>query len=65
MSDAAGFGTGGTSVAAQVTGSDDSSCFDASHGSVSPPFVYSITPDYQIVQCVPTRIWWADGASQG
>ncbi|KAF8895622.1 hypothetical protein BD779DRAFT_1466997 [Infundibulicybe gibba] len=56
VSDATGFGTGGTSVATQVTPSNDSSCLGQS--TVQPDFVFSIEPPNQIVQCQPTRIWW-------
>ncbi|KAK0192881.1 hypothetical protein F5146DRAFT_1041852 [Armillaria mellea] len=64
VSDATGFGSGGTSVAAQVTSSSDTSCFDASK-EVSPEFVYSIEPSNQIVQCQQTRIWWDPANVQG
>ncbi|KAF9057529.1 hypothetical protein BJ165DRAFT_1397783 [Panaeolus papilionaceus] len=64
VSDSTGFGTGGTSVAAQVTHSDDSSCFDSSK-SVSPTFVFSIEPPNQIVQCQSMRIWWDKANVQG
>jgi hypothetical protein len=59
VSDATGFGTGGTSVAATVQSSSDSSCYDATT-SVSPAFIFSIYPTNQIVQCTSTRIWWDD-----
>ncbi|CAA7259384.1 unnamed protein product [Cyclocybe aegerita] len=64
VSDASGFGSGGTSVAAQVTASSDSSCFDPTV-MVSPQFVFSIEPANQIVQCVDTRIWWDPANVQG
>ncbi|TFK72491.1 hypothetical protein BDN72DRAFT_792505 [Pluteus cervinus] len=64
VSDATGFGSGGTSVAAQVVQSTDTSCFDATQ-MVSPLFVFSIEPPNQIVQCVPTRIWWDPSNVQG
>ncbi|KAF8967447.1 hypothetical protein BDZ97DRAFT_1916732 [Flammula alnicola] len=64
VSDATGFGSGGTSVAAQVTSSSDASCFNAS-ASVSPLFVFSIEPPNQIVQCTDTRIWWDNSTVQG
>jgi len=64
VSDSTGFGTGGTSVAAQVqTGSSDSSCYGTTQ--VSPDFSFSITPANQLVQCVDTRIWWDPAAVQG
>ncbi|KAM6503585.1 hypothetical protein JOM56_000528 [Amanita muscaria] len=64
VSDATGFGTGGTSVAAQITSSSDSSCFNAIQ-QVSPLFVFSIEPQNQIVQCQSTRIWWDNSTVQG
>lgn len=64
VSDATGFGTGGTSVAATVLSSNDSSCFDAST-NVSPDFVFSIEPPNQLVQCQSTRIWWDPSKVQG
>ncbi|KDR84275.1 hypothetical protein GALMADRAFT_205972 [Galerina marginata CBS 339.88] len=64
VSDARSFGSGGTSVAAQVTTSGDASCFDATK-SVSPDFVFSLEPANQIVQCVDTRIWWDPATVQG
>ncbi|PPQ72775.1 hypothetical protein CVT24_012801 [Panaeolus cyanescens] len=64
VSDSTGFGTGGTSVAAQVTHSDNTTCFDSSK-SVSPPFVFSIEPPNQIVQCQSMRIWWNKDNVQG
>ncbi|KAG6900476.1 hypothetical protein C0993_010195 [Termitomyces sp. T159_Od127] len=57
LSDAASFGSGGTSVAVGVASSSDSSCFDATT-NVFPKFFFAIEPPNQIVQCVPTRIWW-------
>ncbi|OCH85773.1 hypothetical protein OBBRIDRAFT_814944 [Obba rivulosa] len=57
VSDASGFGSGGTSVAAAVVSSDDSSCFDSTAG-VAPLFDFSIVPNNQLVQCATTRIWW-------
>ncbi|GLB42253.1 hypothetical protein LshimejAT787_1102680 [Lyophyllum shimeji] len=64
VTDATKFGSGGTSVAAEVTGSSDSSCFDSTT-NVSPLFPFSIEPPNQIVQCVPTRIWWDKSRVQG
>ncbi|KXN83142.1 hypothetical protein AN958_01813 [Leucoagaricus sp. SymC.cos] len=64
VSDATGFGTGGTSVAAQVGSSSGSSCFDPTK-NVSPDFVFSIEPANQIVQCQPMRIWWDPTQVQG
>ncbi|EMD35430.1 hypothetical protein CERSUDRAFT_116197 [Gelatoporia subvermispora B] len=64
VSDATGFGSGGTSVAATVQGgSNDSSCFDAST-NVAPLFDFSVFPNNQLVQCATTRVWWQpDNAS--
>ncbi|GBE88599.1 hypothetical protein BKA93DRAFT_819466 [Sparassis latifolia] len=64
VSDSSGFGTGGTSVAATVQSSSDSSCFNATQ-NVSPDFVFSIVPSNQLVQCTPTRIWWDPSTVQG
>jgi hypothetical protein len=64
VSDQSGFGSGGTSVAAQVLTSNDASCFNPA-SSVSPQFVFSIEPPNQIVQCTPTRIWWDKSTVQG
>lgn len=64
VSDARAFGTGGTSVAAQVGTSSDSSCFDPSK-NVSPDFVFSIEPPNQVVQCQPMRIWWDPATVKG
>ncbi|KAL0960026.1 hypothetical protein HGRIS_011674 [Hohenbuehelia grisea] len=57
VSDGSGFGSGGTSVAATVLTSSDSSCFN-SNQNVSPDFFLNIEPPNQIVQCAATRIWW-------
>lgn len=64
VSDSTGFGSGGTSVAAQVTNSNDASCFDAKT-NVSPDFYFSIQPVNQIVQCTDTRLWWNSSSVQG
>ncbi|KAF7767950.1 hypothetical protein Agabi119p4_7193 [Agaricus bisporus var. burnettii] len=64
VSDASGFGTGGTSVATQVGDSDDSSCFDATK-DVSPAFVFNIEPANQFIQCQSMRIWWDPATVQG
>ncbi|EEB95157.1 hypothetical protein MPER_05921, partial [Moniliophthora perniciosa FA553] len=55
VSDQNGFGSGGTSAAAQVTSSGDSSCFD-SNQSVQPPFFFNIDPPNVIAQCQSTRL---------
>jgi len=64
VSDAKGFGSGGTSVAAQVTSSNDASCFDA-QTNVAPLFYYSIDPPNQIVQCQDTRLYWTASNVEG
>ncbi|KAF9453145.1 hypothetical protein P691DRAFT_802020 [Macrolepiota fuliginosa MF-IS2] len=64
VSDATGFGSGGTSVSAQVGTSSNSSCFDPTK-NVSPDFVFSIEPANQVVQCQPMRIWWDPTQVQG
>lgn len=64
VSDSTGFGSGGTSVAAQVATSSDASCFNAT-ANVSPSFVFSIYPPNQIVQCQNTRLGWDNSTVQG
>ncbi|KAF7318976.1 hypothetical protein HMN09_00233600 [Mycena chlorophos] len=64
VSDSTGFASGGTSVGVLVTGSSDSSCFDAS-SNVQPAFFYNILPTGVIAQCEQTRIWWNTSAVQG
>ncbi|KAF4583354.1 hypothetical protein EYR38_002104 [Pleurotus pulmonarius] len=65
VSDAAGFGTGGTGIATNVLEDDGSElCFDPST-NVSPSFAFSIDPPNQIVQCTPTRVWWDNTTVQG
>ncbi|KAF4564642.1 hypothetical protein EYR40_010809 [Pleurotus pulmonarius] len=65
VSDAAGFGTGGTGMTTTVLEDDGSeSCFDPST-NVSPSFAFSIDPPNQIVQCTPTRLWWDNTTVQG
>ncbi|KNZ72464.1 hypothetical protein J132_02975 [Termitomyces sp. J132] len=64
LSDSKSFGSGGTSVAVGVASSSDSSCFDTIT-NVAPKFVFSIEPPNQIVQCVPTRIWWDNSTVVG
>lgn len=64
VSDSTGFGSGGTSVAAQVATSSDASCFNAT-ANVSPSFVFSIYPPNQIVQCQDTRLGWDNSTVQG
>ncbi|KIJ58893.1 hypothetical protein HYDPIDRAFT_33732 [Hydnomerulius pinastri MD-312] len=64
VSDSTGFGTGGTSVAASVMGSSDSSCFNATQ-NVAPDFPFNINPPNQVVQCSPSRLWWNANQVQG
>jgi len=64
VSDSTGFGTGGASIAVQVqTGSSDSSCYGNSEAYSL--FAFSTTPDNQLSQCTPTRIWWDFANTQG
>jgi hypothetical protein len=63
VSDSAGFGTGGVSVAIQVQTGSDSSCYGDSE--VNPLFTFSTTPNNQLTQCTPTRIYWDHGVTQG
>lgn len=64
VSDNSGFGTGGTSVAANVMNSSDTTCFNASQ-TVSPDFPFNINPPNQVVQCSPSRLWWNTDQVQG
>ncbi|KAI6019848.1 hypothetical protein F5J12DRAFT_813617 [Pisolithus orientalis] len=64
VSDSSGFGTGGTSVAATVMSSSDSSCYNATE-NVSPDFPFNIVPSNQVVQCSPSRLWWDPSQVQG
>ncbi|KAI6124564.1 hypothetical protein EDD16DRAFT_555924 [Pisolithus croceorrhizus] len=64
VSDSSGFGTGGTSVAATVMSSSDSSCYNATN-NVSPDFPFNIDPPNQVVQCSPSRLWWNPSQVQG
>jgi len=57
VSDATGFGTGGTSVATQVQETDDNSCYDADTNSVLA-WTFDISPRNQITQCGDTRLLW-------
>ncbi|KAG2156797.1 uncharacterized protein EDB93DRAFT_1200684 [Suillus bovinus] len=57
VSDSTGFGSGGTSVAASVMSSSDSSCFNIST-TVMPYFPFNIYPTNQVVQCNASRLWW-------
>ena len=66
VSDSQEFGSGGTSSAASVVDSDDSSCFNASATtSVTPSFYYHLDPDNQFVQCTTSRIWWDPSTVEG
>lgn len=62
ISDASGFGTGGTSVSASVADSDDDSCFDPNAVN-NLPFVFDIQPRGQITQCADTRFFIPDPSS--
>ncbi|KAF8549432.1 hypothetical protein OG21DRAFT_1421256 [Imleria badia] len=64
VSDSTGFGSGGTSVAASVMNSSDTTCFNASQ-TVSPDFPYNINPPNQVVQCSASRLWWDPSQVQG
>ena len=64
VSDSSGFGSGGTSVAANVLTSSDTSCFNATQ-TVSPDFPFNINPPNQVVQCSPSRLWWDPSQVQG
>ncbi|KAG1862029.1 hypothetical protein DFJ58DRAFT_776015 [Suillus subalutaceus] len=57
VSDSTGFGSGGTSVAASVMSSSDSSCFNP-NTTVMPDFPFNIYPTNQVVQCNASRLWW-------
>lgn len=57
VSDSTGFGSGGTSVAASVMSSSDSSCFNP-NVTVMPDFPFNIYPTNQVVQCNASRLWW-------
>ncbi|KAF8343579.1 hypothetical protein F5887DRAFT_972247 [Amanita rubescens] len=63
VSDASGFGTGGTSVAIPIAGSSDSSCFDPTQ-QASPLFPFFLSPD-AVHQCQQNRIWWNSSEAQG
>ncbi|KAL4067072.1 hypothetical protein V8B97DRAFT_1874266 [Scleroderma yunnanense] len=64
VSDSTGFGTGGTSVAATVMSSSDSSCYNSTQ-NVSPDFPFNINPPNQVVQCSTSRLWWDPSEVQG
>ncbi|KAH7925072.1 hypothetical protein BV22DRAFT_1011908 [Leucogyrophana mollusca] len=64
VSDSTGFGTGGTSVAATVMSSSDSSCYNATQ-NVAPDFPFNIYPTNQVVQCNASRLWWTPDQVQG
>lgn len=51
-------------MAAQVTTSDDSSCYNSS-AQVAPLYDFYIDPQNQIVECSATRIWWDNSTVQG
>ncbi|OAX42456.1 hypothetical protein K503DRAFT_853986 [Rhizopogon vinicolor AM-OR11-026] len=64
VSDSTGFGSGGTSVAASVMSSSDSSCFNPNQ-TVAPDFPFNIYPTNQVVQCTATRLWWNPDQVEG
>ncbi len=64
VSDASGFGSGGTGVATMVASSNDSSCFNAT-ATVHIDWVFNIFPLVNVVQCRPLRIWWDPTTVQG
>lgn len=64
VSDSSSFGSGGTSIAAQVLSSDNAGCYDPNAES-GPDFVFNIDPPNQIVQCSPSRLWWDNSTVQG
>ncbi|CCM04889.1 uncharacterized protein FIBRA_07085 [Fibroporia radiculosa] len=63
VSDSTGFGTGGTSIAATVLSSSDSSCYNDTE--VSPDWDFSIFPANQIVECSAMRIDWNPAVVEG
>lgn len=64
VSDSTGFGSGGTSVAASVMSSSDSSCFNP-NTTVMPDFPFNIYPTNQVVQCSASRLWWDSTQVEG
>lgn len=62
VSDATGFGSGGTSIVATVLSSDAPVCYSMTQ--VSPDFGFSLFPN-NIIECTPTRIWWDTSLVQG
>ncbi|EGN92853.1 hypothetical protein SERLA73DRAFT_98611 [Serpula lacrymans var. lacrymans S7.3] len=64
VSDSSAFGSGGTSVVATVTGSNDASCFNPTK-TVSPDFPFNIYPSGLVVQCSASRLWWNASQTQG
>ncbi|KAK2459886.1 hypothetical protein APHAL10511_008086 [Amanita phalloides] len=62
VSDARGFGTGGTSAATQVSGSSDSNCLNLTYPAT---FFYHVGDDNVLEQCKATRIWWDATTVQG
>ncbi|KAK2459885.1 hypothetical protein APHAL10511_008085 [Amanita phalloides] len=63
VSDATGFGSGGTSAAMHVMNSNDASCFDPTK-QASTLFSYYVSPD-TLRQCQQARIWWKKADVQG
>ena len=64
VSDSQNFGSGGTSSAATVAESSDSSCFNATQ-NVQVDFFFNTVPLNQFVQCEQSRIWWDPSTVQG
>jgi len=61
VSDASGFGSGGTSNPTSVAQSSNSGCFNVSQAWSPDYWFYIGPPDIvgaNVVQCTPTRIWW-------
>ncbi|KAI0739049.1 hypothetical protein C8Q80DRAFT_226122 [Daedaleopsis nitida] len=63
VSDASGFGSGGTSTAVTVLSGQDG-CFDPTK-QVQVSWFFHTTPDKALTTCSPSRIWWNDGDPQG
>ncbi|KJA21347.1 hypothetical protein HYPSUDRAFT_216446, partial [Hypholoma sublateritium FD-334 SS-4] len=64
VSDATGFGSGGTSAPTTVAASNDSSCFNPT-SPASYDFYFAIDPENQLVQCQDMRIFWDPSLAQG
>ncbi|ETW77988.1 hypothetical protein HETIRDRAFT_479158 [Heterobasidion irregulare TC 32-1] len=64
VSDASGFGTGGTSIAATVQNSADTSCYDSTK-DVAGPWVFSTDPTGGLTQCESVRLYWNSALTNG